>query len=233
MLLVHDDQAEALDRREHRRAGADDDVDVRRAGCGAIDRAARRRTGRCAGSPRDRRTAARNDADDRRRQRDFRHEHDDAAARSRDRARQPEIELGLAAAGHAVQQGRREASRLRQSRRAGRTRRAVRPSARARPAGRSPRWHARRVAFDPAPRERDQAELRQPLQHGGRDPPPAELGVSIPSAPPPAANRFLLPRDGGQHAARAGRSARPRGPAPSGARPAPCETPTRCRRAAA
>ena len=52
-----------------------------------------------------------------------------------------------------------------------------------------------RVAFDAPPRERDQAELRQPLQHGGRDPPPAELGALDPvRCRRQQPNRFLLTR---------------------------------------
>ena len=46
-----------------------------------------------------------------RRQRDLRHEHQHAAAASPDRVSEPQVDLGLAAAGHAVQQ--RDVERLR------------------------------------------------------------------------------------------------------------------------
>ena len=126
VLLVHDDQAEALNGREDRRARADDDVDLRAADAMplivalAVGQAAVL-DGHAIAEQRPERSG------DGRRERDFRHEDDDAPAGSRHFARQPEIQLRLAAAGHAVEQGRRERSGLRQAREPVERRRAVQP----------------------------------------------------------------------------------------------------------
>ena len=103
MLLVDDDQADVLERREHRRARADDDVDV--AAADALPLVVALAVGEAAVLDGD--ALAERLAEQRgggRRQRDLRHEHQHAAAGVADAGREAEVDLGLAAAGDAVQQ---------------------------------------------------------------------------------------------------------------------------------
>ena len=104
MLLVDDDQADVGQRREHGRARSD--ADARLAACAA---AATRRAARPRPSP-EWSTAttspnrAWNRADGLRRERDLGHEHDRAASGGERRLDRPQVDLGLARAGDAVEQ---------------------------------------------------------------------------------------------------------------------------------
>ena len=91
------------ERREHRRARADHDVDV--AAADAVPLIVALAVRQAAVLDRDRRAEPR--AEQRRhlrRERDLRDQHQHAAAAGADRIRQPQVHLGLAAAGHAVEQ---------------------------------------------------------------------------------------------------------------------------------
>ena len=104
MLLVDHDQAEVLERREHGRARADADARLAARAAAATRRSARRGVSRecrtATVSPK--RSAKR--ADGLRRQRDLGHEHDRRAAALERGAHGAQVDLRLAAAGHAVQQ---------------------------------------------------------------------------------------------------------------------------------
>ena len=103
MLLVDDDEAEPRDRREDRRACADDDR--RLAGRDALALVAPLGVGQRGVEDRDAIAEARTEAADRlRRERDLGHEHDDAAAALERRGGGLEVHLGLAAPGRPVQQ---------------------------------------------------------------------------------------------------------------------------------
>ena len=107
MLLVDDDQADPFERREHRRARADDDIDVAAADAlPLIVTLAIREPAML-----DRHALAERLPEhrgDHRRQRDLRHEHEHAAARLAHGRRQPQVKLGLPAPCHAVEQRRAE-----------------------------------------------------------------------------------------------------------------------------
>ena len=111
MLLVHDDQAQPSERREHRGARADDEVHVAAADPVPLivtlavgERAVLNRHAIAERAAEQRRH--------RRRQRDLRDQQQHLPASALDRLRQAQIDLGLAAAGDAVQQRGPEASRL-------------------------------------------------------------------------------------------------------------------------
>ena len=111
MLLVDDDQADAFERREHRRTRADDDVDVAAANALPLivplavrEAAVLDRHALSERVPEYRR--------DHRRQRDLRHEHQHAPARLANGRRQPQVQLRLPAPCHAVQQGDLKSARL-------------------------------------------------------------------------------------------------------------------------
>jgi hypothetical protein len=104
VLLVDDDQADVLERRKDGRARADDDVDV--AAADSLPLVVRSPSERplcwmATRSPK----ATRNRVAAAGRQRDLRHEHQHAASGRAHRRRQADVDLGLAAAGHAVEQG--------------------------------------------------------------------------------------------------------------------------------
>ena len=107
MLLVDDDQAEPRQRREHRRARADDDVHVAAADAPPLVVRSPSESPLCSMATRVA-ERARGTARPRRRERDLGHEQQHAAPARERGPRQPEVDLGLAAAGHAVQQGRLE-----------------------------------------------------------------------------------------------------------------------------
>ena len=101
VLFVHDDQSEIRQRREDRAARADDDVDIAAADALPLIVAL------AVGEPAvlDRHPLAERGAEDRRRlrrQRDLGNHEQHALARLAHRARQAQVDLGLAAAGHAV-----------------------------------------------------------------------------------------------------------------------------------
>ena len=103
MLLVDDDQADLLERREHGRARADDDVDV--AAADPLPLVVALAVGEAAvldGDALAERLAEQGGGG--RGQGDLRHEHQRAPSGCADRGREPDVDLGLAAAGHAVQQ---------------------------------------------------------------------------------------------------------------------------------
>ena len=103
MLLVDDDQAEPADRREDRRAGADDDA--RLAARDPLTLVAPLRVGEPRVEDRDPVAEARADpADGLRRERDLGHEHDRAEPALEHRGARLEVHLGLAGAGRAVEQ---------------------------------------------------------------------------------------------------------------------------------
>ena len=117
MLFVHDDQPRRSQRREHGRPRADDDVDV--AAPDALPLIVTLAVGEPAVLDRD--AVAERPPEchrDSRRQRDLRDEQQHAAPHRPNALRQPQIDLGLAAARHAVQHNRLKRSRLRQRRRA-------------------------------------------------------------------------------------------------------------------
>ena len=103
MLLVDDDQAELRQRREDGRCACRRRRRRRRGGCAATGRGARRPRGRCAGWRRARRTPR---GRSRPRRASARSPGPASARRGplADRAREPQVDLGLAAAGHAVEQ---------------------------------------------------------------------------------------------------------------------------------
>ena len=104
MLLVDDDQADLLERREHRRAGADDDVDV--AAADALPLVVALAVGKTAVLDGD--ALAERLAEERgggRGQGDFGDQHQDAPTGVAHLGRQADVDLRLAAAGDAVQQG--------------------------------------------------------------------------------------------------------------------------------
>ena len=103
MLLVDDDQAEALDRREDRRARADGDP--RLAGAQAAPLVVALALRQRGVQQRDGVAEAGGEArDGLRRERDLRHERDHALAALERRGGRAQVDLGLARAGHAVQQ---------------------------------------------------------------------------------------------------------------------------------
>ena len=104
MLLVDDDQAEPRERREHGATACRRRRRRRRGGCAATGRGARRRTGRCAEWRRASPNALRKSAATAGVRAISGHHQQHAAARLAHAARKPEIDLGLAAAGDAVQQ---------------------------------------------------------------------------------------------------------------------------------
>ncbi len=115
MFLVHDDQAKALQRREHRRTGADDDVDLAAADAVPLivplsvrERAVLNRHPAAEHTAKERR--------DGRRQRNFRHHQQDLPAGAADAIGQAQVDLALAAAGDAVQERRVEGGRVGQRR---------------------------------------------------------------------------------------------------------------------
>ena len=109
VLLVDDDQARPRERAEHSGARADDD-----AGAALAGTAPRRQPFAVAQvrvQHRQRRVEARAKACDQlRRERDLGHEHQRLLAARDDGGDRAQIDLGLAAAGHAIQQMRREAA---------------------------------------------------------------------------------------------------------------------------
>ena len=114
VLLVDDDQAEPRQRGEHREPGAEHEVgdaEVRaRASCAAAAPA----SGRCAARRCGGRRSARRSAPQLRRQVDLGHQHQRLAAGRERLLGGAQVDLGLAAAGHAVQQhGARRRSRRR------------------------------------------------------------------------------------------------------------------------
>ena len=103
MLLVDHDQADVLERREHGRPRADDDVDV--AAADALPLIVALAVGEAAVLDGDALAECLPEQErGGRRQRDFRNEHQHAAARCPDLRRQADVDFGLAAAGDAVQQ---------------------------------------------------------------------------------------------------------------------------------
>ncbi len=107
MFLVHDDQAERGERREHGGARADDDVDV--AAADAMPLIVTFAVGESAvlnGDAFAERAAE--DRGHRRRQRNLRHEHQHLTPLLPDGVGESQIDLRLAASGHAVQQRRLE-----------------------------------------------------------------------------------------------------------------------------
>ena len=118
MLLVDDDQAEVAGAARTPPSACRRRRRPRRGGCGAIGRAARRRTARCAGSRRGRRSAR---GTARRPPASARSPAPAAATprpRRRHLRREPQVDLGLAAAGDAVQQRRVKSVPLRRAPRA-------------------------------------------------------------------------------------------------------------------
>ena len=103
MLFVDDDQADVLERREHRRARADDDVHVAAADALPLIVPLAVREAAVLDGDAVAEALAEERRDDRR-ERDLRHEHEHAPARVADARREPQVDLGLAAAGDAVQQ---------------------------------------------------------------------------------------------------------------------------------
>ena len=110
VLFVEDDEAEVLQRREQRRTRAD--CDARLALQQALPLAAALRVGEAAVQHRDIGETRREATDRLRRQRDLGHEHDAGAAARADFFEDAKVDLGLAAAGDAVQQERAMHARL-------------------------------------------------------------------------------------------------------------------------
>ena len=145
---------------------------------------------------------ARKIAADRRRERDLRHQQQHAAAGARTARRQPQVDLGLAAAGDAVEERGVECLPRTRARRARRTPPAARPvstsGSRARRCQR--RAVLERIAIDPpALDESDEAELRQARQRRRADAASASAAASMPSGAPgssASASRCLGPRGG-------------------------------------
>src|SRR5207237_1748272 len=103
VLLVDDDEADALERRKDGRARADDDVDV--AAADALPLIVALAVAEAAVLNGD--AVAERRAEERgrrRRERDLRDQHQDAASGIADGSRETNVDLGLAAAGDAVQQ---------------------------------------------------------------------------------------------------------------------------------
>ena len=164
MLFVDDDQPEAAERREHRRARADDDVDV--AAADAMPLIVALAVGQAAVL--DRHPLAEGAAErlgDGRRQRDLRHQQQHAPAAGPDVRGEADVDLGLAAAGDTVQERGMERPRIGKVAQARECcvllggQREVGPGAEA-----GGRRGMKRIAFDAAADERDQAERRQPRQ---------------------------------------------------------------------
>jgi hypothetical protein len=111
VLFVDDDESNPLQGREHRGSRADHDVHV--AAADAVPLIVALAVGEAAVLDSD--AVAEGVAEergDRRRQRDFRHEHQHAAAGVASRRREAEVDFGFAAAGDAVQKGDVERARV-------------------------------------------------------------------------------------------------------------------------
>ena len=112
MLLVHHDEPQVVQRREHGGSRADDDVDV--AAADPLPLIVALAVGQAAVLDRDA-VAERfpHERGDGRRQRDFRHEHQRGAAGGANLGGEAQVNLRLAASRHSVQQGDPESPRLR------------------------------------------------------------------------------------------------------------------------
>ena len=107
MFFVDDDQAEGLDRREDRRASANHDIHFSTSDAvPLVVTLAVRQAAVLNGHPLSERGSE--DRRDRRSERNFRHEHQDAAAGSLDQRGEAQIQLGLSAPGDAMKQHRPE-----------------------------------------------------------------------------------------------------------------------------
>ena len=129
MLLVDDDQPEVVDRREHRRARTDADPRLALAQAPPLGVALAGVSRECSTATVSPKRSTKR-ADDLRRERDLGHQHDRAAALLERRRGGPQVDLGLARAGDAVQQPLLGAALAQRVRAAARAPRAVRASAR-------------------------------------------------------------------------------------------------------